>query len=256
MAVYTVQERNAWVGFHRPQSQAAIRLFCLPYSGAGASIFTSWRGILPSFIEVIPIELPGRGSRMAERPYTCLEPLVQDLAESLLPFLDKPFALFGHSLGALVSFEVSRRLRDRHGVLPTHLFVSAHTAPQIPDNDPAFHLLPDAELIVKLREMGGTQEEVLQNEELRGIILPLIRADFSICGGYTYRPEPALTCPIDAFGGLGDPYVSRLALEAWAVHTTGPFKARMFPGDHFFINTARPLLLRVIAQELLSAIPR
>lgn len=256
MAVYSVQERNAWVGFHRPQSHASIRLFCLPYSGAGASIFSAWPSILPAFIEVIPIELPGRGSRMAEPPYTHLEPLVHDLAESLLPFLDKPFAFFGHSLGALVSFELSRCLRGQHGIQPARLFVSAHSAPQIPESDPSFHLLPDPELVEKLREMGGTPEEILQNEELRAIILPLIRADFAICGSYTYQSDLPLACPLDAFGGLGDPYVSRQALDAWAIHTTGPFKARMFPGDHFFMTAARPLLLRVIAQELLAVTPR
>lgn len=253
MGVVTINRNNTYMGYYRSVTQADVRLFCFPYSGAGSSIFYNWSTILPASIEVVAVELPGRGSRLSEPAFTQLQPLVKNLTESLLPYLDRPFAFFGHSMGALVSFELSRLLRAEHALEPIHMFVSGHQAPQIPDNaDDPIHDLPDEQLAQKLRELNGTDEEILRNDELRGIILPIIRADFSVCETYSYKPDRPLSCPIDAFGGLGDPYVTRENLDAWSIHTTAPFKARMFPGDHFFLNSSRSLLLRVIAQELLT----
>jgi medium-chain acyl-[acyl-carrier-protein] hydrolase len=252
MAIAAAQERNTWFAFHKIQQQVKFRLFCLPYSGGGASVYHSWEGILPPTIEIIPIELPGRGSRMIEPPYTHIDDLVQDLSAALLPYLDRPFAFFGHSMGALVGFEISRHLRDAHCLFPFHLFISGHGAPHIQDREKSIHELSDEQLVEKLREMNGTQEEILNNPELRSIILPVIRADFSICGTYRYRPAAPLSCPMDIFGGLGDRYVPRCDLEAWAEHTSSACKVRMFPGDHFFLNQSRLLLLRVIAQELFA----
>ena len=230
--------------------QARVRLFCFPYSGAGASIFYAWTDILPTTIEVCPIQLPGRGTRLAEPPFDRLKPLVQSVAQGLLPCLDRPFAFFGHSLGALVSFELTRYLRRHMGLSPVHLFVSAHSAPQISGRDSPIHALPESEFVEQLRCLNGMSEAVLKNAELMQLLLPILRADFSVCETYVYQVGEPLDCPISALGGLRDDHVSRESLDAWRVQTRATFTLRMFPGDHFFINTDRLLLLHTIAREL------
>ncbi|MCI0529785.1 MAG: thioesterase domain-containing protein, partial [Nitrospira sp.] len=179
-----------------------------------------------------------------------LSPLVQVIAQALFPYLDKPFAFFGHSMGALVSFELTRHLRRQYRLGPVHLFVSGHHAPQIPDPDPPVHTLPEPAFLEELSRLNGTPKEVLEHTELMHLMLPTLRADFAVCETYTYTTEPPLDCPISAYGGLQDLEVSRDSLEAWQVQTRTSFSLRMFPGDHFFLHTAQPLLLRVLSWEL------
>jgi len=150
-----------------------------------------------------------------ERPFTQLSPLIETLAQALAPLLDKPFAFFGHSLGALVSFELVRRIRRQYGVHPVRLFVSAGRAPQIPHRGRPIHTLPDKEFLMELRRLNGTPSELLGHEELMEIMLPVLRADFAVYETYLYSTEPPLNCPISAFGGLQDHEVSDSDLEAW-----------------------------------------
>jgi medium-chain acyl-[acyl-carrier-protein] hydrolase len=239
-----------WLAFHRPNPGASLRLFCFPYAGGSAQIYRAWTGLLPT-VEVCPVQLPGRGRRMKEGSFTSLVPLVENLARDLLPQLDKPFAFFGHSMGALISFELARFLRREHGLLPAQLFLSARRAPQLPNTERPLHDLPEAEFIKELRLLDGTPEEVLEHRELLSLMLPFLRADFEVCETYAYQPEPALDCPITAFGGLQDHGVSRAQLDAWREHTTGAFSLRMFPGAHFFINDgSQSSLLQVLSREL------
>lgn len=196
------------------------------------------------------MQYPGRGSRLSERPYLGVEPLVQAAATALGPYLDRPFAFFGHSMGALVSFELARYLRQHSDLAPQLLVVSGHSAPQVPDPDPPIHSLPEPQFIQKLRELNGTPDEVLNHAELRQLLVPIIRADFTVCETYVYQPEAPFDFPMAAYGGLADSYVPRTALEAWQEHTSAEFSLRMFPGDHFYLNTQRPLLLRTLAREL------
>ncbi|MBI5032172.1 MAG: thioesterase [Chloroflexi bacterium] len=245
-----IPKSNSWFVLSRQATSARLRLFCFPYSGSNAALFHAWQDGLPSSIQVYPVQLPGHGTRIAESPFTQLAPLVQATANALLPYLDKPFALFGHSLGALLTFELARYLRRTHHITPVCLIVSGHGAPYIPDRNLPIHDLPDAEFIAKLRALKGTPSQVLDNPELLEIILPVLRADFAMCETYRYEPVAPLECPIAAFGGLSDAYVSHVELEGWREQTTAPFAIRMFPGDHFFINTARASVLRMVAQEL------
>lgn len=211
-------------------------------------IFRTWSDALPADVEVCPVQLPGRGTRLMERPFTRLSPLVEALAQALAPLLDRPFAFFGHSLGALVSFELARQIRRQYGVHPVRLFVSAGQAPQIPHRVPPIHTLPDKEFLVELRRLNGTPSELLDHEELMDIMLPLLRADFALYETYVYSTEPPLDCPISAFGGLQDHRVSKSDLEAWRAQTSGPFSLQIFPGDHFFLK--QPLLLQALSREL------
>ncbi len=241
---------NPWLANASLRTDSKLRLFCFPYSGAGASIFRPWVGNLPAEIEVCPLRLPGREDRLGEAPFTSILPLARTLANALLPDLDRPFAFFGHSLGALVAFEVARYLKACMSVQPAHLVVSAHAAPHLPHSTPPIHALPEDQFLEKIRELNGTSEAVLACAELRQIILPILRADFTACETYTFVPGEALDCPISAFGGLQDACLTRAGLEAWRIHTRGTFKLRMFPGDHFFINKDPLMVTEVLSREL------
>ncbi len=239
-----------WIVGRKPNPQARLRLFCFPYAGGAASVFRNWSDGLPADIEVCPIQFPGRGTRLMESPFSQLALLVEALTEALLPLLDKPFALFGHSLGSLVSFELARKLRANHQVRPIRLFVSAGPAPQIPHRRPPIHTLPEREFAAELHRLNGTPEELLDHKELMEIVLPSLRADFALYESYQYSAGPPLDCPISTFGGLNDQKVSHSDLEAWRDQTSLSFSIRMFPGDHFFLKTTQPLLLRALSQEL------
>ena len=241
---------DSWIAYRKPRPQARLRLFCFPYAGGGALIFRTWADGLPADVEVCPIQLPGRGTRLMEPLFTQLSPLIQALAQALLPLLDKPFAFFGHSLGALVSFALARQLRRQYGVQPVHLFVSAGRAPQLPHQGLPVHTLPEEDFLAELRRLNGTPSAMLEHEELMQIALPVLWADFAVYETYVYATELPLNCPISTFGGLRDRTVSQSDLEAWREQTSGSFSLQMFPGDHFFLNTTQPLLLRVLSQEL------
>lgn len=241
---------SAWLSLRKSTSKARVRLFCFPYSGAGASIFSTWARELPDTVEVAPVQLPGRENRLSEPLFTRLSPLIEALAEAILPHLHKPFAFFGHSLGALVSYELTRYLRRHHGIGPLHLYVSGHAAPQLPLQKPPIHHLPEVEFVEELRRFNGTPEEVLIHDELRQLILPILRADFAIYETYTYTAEPPLECPISVFAGLQDDHVDLEQIEAWGEQTNQPFSIHMLPGDHFFVNSSRSMLLQTLAGKL------
>jgi medium-chain acyl-[acyl-carrier-protein] hydrolase len=245
--------KNPWVYTRLPRPEASQRLFCFPYAGGGALIFHSWPDALPPTIEVCVIQLPGRGARLLEKPYRRMDSLVSALAGALAPMLDKPFALFGHSMGAWIGFELARRLRKAHRVEPLHLFVSGSGAPHLPQRDMPLHDLPDEEFFRALRRLNGTPKEVLENEELMRLVTPTLRADFAICENYSYVRRPLLSCPITAFGGTQDRKLKQSDIVAWREETNGAFHTQMFPGDHFFIHTAVQPLLARLARELESA---
>ena len=247
-----------WFTSQRPNPRARLRLFCFPYAGGGAAIYRLWPQNLPSEVEVCVTHLPGRGTRLREPAFTSLDVLVDAAAEAIAPSLDKPFAFFGHSMGAMISFELARRLRDQGQPQPAHLFVSGRQAPQLPNLDPISHNLPEEELHRELLRLNGTPREVLEHPELMELMLPLLRADFSVVETYNYRPGIPLDCSLTVFGGLRDKEVSREQLEAWREQTVGEFALRMLPGDHFFLNDAQAqmLLLSAITRELHKLLQR
>jgi medium-chain acyl-[acyl-carrier-protein] hydrolase len=243
-----------WLTFPKPNPTAKLRLFCFPYAGGGASLYRLWAQHLPSEIEVVAVQLPGRETRLREASYTNMTPLVSDLAAALPPFQDKPFAFFGYSLGALVAFEVTRELRRQGLSMPLHLFVAARSAPEIASSRPPIHHLSDAEFIEGLRQYKGTPEEVLQNQELIQLLLPLLRADFTTVETYNYQEEAPLDIPLSAFGGIADEDISREEMDAWRAHTAKNFTLRMLPGDHFFITSARMPLLQSVVRDIAGAL--
>lgn len=246
----TVQTSKSWVICPKPNAGAKLRLFCFHYAGGGGWSFRTWPDNLPSSVEVCSVELPGRGFRLTESAFTSLAPLVQAIADALLPHLDKPFAFFGHSMGGLVSFELTRVLRRHDGLNPVHLFVSGRRAPQLPNLDSPIHNLPESEFLDELRHLEGTPQAVLENAELMRLLLPTLRADFTVVETYAYAAEPPLDCSITAFGGLQDRKVSYDQLNAWQEQTDAAFSLHMLPGNHFFLHSAQSLLLKLLSQDL------
>lgn len=224
-------------------------VFGLPYAGSGAAAWRSWLDFLPDTVELFPIQLPGRETRVKEAPYRDVLPLVQDLAPALTPFLDRPFVFIGHSMGALISFELARELRRQNAVAPRCIFASGRVAPHLALCRRPFHNRTDPDLIDGLREMGATATEILENAELMKLLIGILRADFAVNESYRYVPQAPLDCPISAFAGLQDPEVNREQLEAWRIHTTGPFEAHSFPGGHFFLQE-NDLMMRRVSREL------
>jgi surfactin synthase thioesterase subunit len=246
---------RSWLAGRDPDPGAAVRLFCLPYAGGNASAYHGWRDVAPEHINVCTVEFPGRGSRLGEDPFIRLAPLVRTLADALLPILDRPFALFGHSLGGLIAFELVRLLRRRGGPLPAHLFISATRAPTTPSPLPAVRDASLAEMKDYLRTINGTPDAILQDDELMGLLLPVLRADFSVLETYEYRDEPPLRVPLTLFAGAADPVVPLSALAGWRRQSRGYRRMHVFPGDHFFLHETGPELLATIAEALRPDVP-
>jgi len=241
---------NPWFAHAKPRAGARVRLFCFPYAGGSAVIFRNWAKVLPQSVEVCPIQLPGRGARVREEPFTSMSRLVDALATASSAHLDKPFAFFGHSMGATISFELAHKLYVERGLHPVHMFVSGRRAPQIPDDEPPTFNLPDHEFVEELRRLEGTSPAILCNRELLEVLLPLLRADFELIQAYQYRARSRLECPIMAMGGLADKDVSQEQLEAWRKQSTGQFNIHMFPGNHFFLHEEEKKILQIIERQL------
>ena len=240
---------KSWLPLRRPNLQARVRLFCFPYAGGSEATFRTWQQNLPDSVEVLPIQLPGRGTRIKEPALTRLAPMVQALSQSLRPEMELPFAFFGHSMGGLIAFELTRQLRRDGSPSPAHLFISAKSCPKQVD-DLYTSETSDEELIEVLRRYEGTPIEVLENAELMRLLLPVIRADMELCKTYVCDPEPPLPCPITAFGGLQDHKSGRAFLEGWQNYTTGRFTLCMFPAGHFFLRSWEKSILDAIFTEL------
>ena len=244
----THTSRNPWLVRWAGSEAVSLRLFCFPYAGGSAWSFCGWQQDLPRNVEVCAIELPGRATRLSEAPHTSLSTLNQAMADALLPYLDKPFAFFGHSMGALIGFEFARYLRTKHQLAPQQLFVSGRRAPQIPYRERQTYDLSDDEFIQDLLS-DGSPEYTLDSQLVR-LLLPMMRADFELVQTYSYEPESPLTCPITVFGGLQDNSVAREQLHEWQHQTTARCSVVMLPGNHFFIKTAQAELLQTLSQEL------
>jgi medium-chain acyl-[acyl-carrier-protein] hydrolase len=236
-----------WFVCSQFKPEAGTRLFLFPYAGGGPAVFGKWFTELTGNVEAWVAHYPGRGSRHAEPPITRIMPLIEKLSQAIEPLLDRPFAFFGHSMGGLVAFELNRSLIRKDLPEPTILFVAACSAPHLPDLHPPIHTLPDTEFIKALQRLNGIPSEFPQLPELMGLFVPTLRADFEAIENYQFNPEGLpVNSPIIAFGGLDDPHVSREQLESWSMHTNSSFKSEYFPGDHFFINTARESVMASI----------
>ena len=241
---------DSWFRSGQARGRVDLRLFCFPYAGGTALVYRDWIDKVPPTVQVLAVELPGRGSRLREPPFVSMPDLIDTLTEAILPFLDAPFAFFGHSMGAVIAFELARRVRRQHDCGPQMLFVSGRRAPQIPDDDPACYDLPRAEFIAELRRLAGTPKEVLEHTELMELMMPLLRADFQMIQTYQYNSDAPLRCPINAYGGLQDYEETRERLLPWREQTSSGFALQIVPGDHFFLRSSQSILLAMVVREL------
>lgn len=219
---------------------ARLRLFCFPHAGVGASAYRAWAGLVPDTVEVRAVQLPGRESRLREPCVTAMPALVEDVAAALEPLLfDRPFALFGHSMGALLAFETARRLARVPGAAPLHLFASARRAPHLPARSRPIADLEEGAFLDEIRKRyDGVPREVLEEPDLLALLLPALRADLALIESYKFEAAAPLECPITVYGGADDLEARDDELSAWRVHTRGTFGLRMFPGSHFFIRSS------------------
>jgi medium-chain acyl-[acyl-carrier-protein] hydrolase len=241
---------NPWLSLPRPVPDGRLRLFCLPYAGGSASVYRTWAALLPAGVELCAVQLPGREGRFREPLQRNLMTLVRAMAQAIRPALDRPFALFGHSMGSLLSFELAHHLRSAYELEPERLFISARRAPHLAADVPPIHALPTPMLLDELRRMNGTPEAVLNDLELMDLLLPIIRADFCMLETYTFTPRAPLGISVTAFAADRDTEVTPDEVRAWRAHTSGPFHFHLLPGDHFFLNSQRPELLRLLSLEL------
>jgi surfactin synthase thioesterase subunit len=218
----------------------------------GGSAYRLWPGALPEELEVWAVQPAGREGRLREPPVKSIPGIVEALLPDLLPQLDRPFAFFGHSMGAVVAYETARALAERGGPLPGHLVVSARRPPHLPGVELPLHPLPDAEFVAEIqRRYGGIPREVAAHAELLELLLPALRADITALE--THRPPPRrqpLPCPISAFGGAADLLAPRAQLEAWRDETSGAFRVRVFAGGHFYLDAGRAEVLADLAAIL------
>ncbi|HEX2049621.1 MAG TPA: alpha/beta fold hydrolase [Actinomycetota bacterium] len=245
---------SGWFAFRRERDDAPIRLFCLPHAGGGALLFRSWHDALPG-VDVCPVELPGRGTRLRDAPVEDAVSLALALADEMQPLLDRPYALFGQSMGAVVAFETARTLR-RDGAPVPAMFVSAsRNCPCLPDARPKVHMLPDDEFTVALRRFGGTPEIVLQDPDMMDLFRPTLRADFAVAETYRYELEAPFECSVCVYSGDGDDLVDDPGLAAWQREFTGRFTQRRFPGGHFFVQKHAADVLRTLSEDLATVTP-
>lgn len=241
---------SSWIQCAIPRSKAHIRLFCFPYAGGGSLAFYNWPNAFSANIEICSILLPGRECRINEKPIKQIEQLIDHLITAISVRIDLPFAFFGHNLGALVSFELARRLQAMQAPMPNHLFVSACHAPHLPNSQPQIHGLPRNAFIEEVRKYNGTSEAVFENQELLELLIPILRADFAVFETYTHRPGEPLSCPITAFVGKADSKTSVNEIIKWQDMTKKLFRFKIFKGDHFFLHTNKDALTTKIAQSL------
>ncbi|MFC7986258.1 thioesterase II family protein [Streptomyces sp. NPDC057336] len=239
---------NTWFRTFHPVPDAPVRLVCLPHAGGSAGFYYPLARALAPRAEVLAVQYPGRQDRRAEPPATDLETLADRIAEGLVPWTDRPYALFGHSMGALVAFEAARRLRAAgHG--PVELFVSGHHAPE-PDAGGTPQPVTDEEVIAEIRALNGTGDTLIDDPETLRMILPALRADYEALSRYRFRPGAPLDCPVTAFAGDDDPKAGVEGVRAWQTRTTGAFELNVFGGGHFFLVDRQAEVLGVLAEHL------
>lgn len=243
---------SPWFDARVVHDHCALRLFCVPHAGATGLAFRAWHRLVPESIAVLPLQLPGRGPRLDEPSFRSLLSIVEAATEAIFPLLDRPFALFGHSVGAAIAFELARRMEAR-GYGPQCLFVAGRSAPPRASSR-NIHTLPRDRLIEALRELDGMSTDVLDNPDALDVLLPILRADLEVSETYQYLPGPPLHCPIMAFGGTTDILTSANDIRAWRRHTQGRFSAHIFGGGHFFVHTAQTEMVRMIVDTLLTGV--
>jgi Predicted thioesterase involved in non-ribosomal peptide biosynthesis len=231
----------------------AFRLICIPCAGGSASYFLKWASVFPPQVKLHGLHLPGREERFDEPLPISLTELTARLVDEIQPLFDLPFAIFGHSIGALVGFELARHLRRKHLPQPALLIASGLRAPHLISTLKPATELQEHDFLHWLAQLNGTPRNLLADDDAIRVFLPVIRADMMLATSYLYEAEPALRCSLSAYGGLSDAGTDRQQLLGWKQHTAGKFRLRMFPGGHFFTDTVRALVCESILTDIAEA---
>jgi medium-chain acyl-[acyl-carrier-protein] hydrolase len=225
-----------WIKIVKPQPLAGVRLFCLPYAGAGTAVFRAWQDCIGPDIEVCMVQLPGREERIDEEAASHIDDLIPSLTSGLVPYLTKPFAIFGHSMGGLIAFSLTHYL-SRYGYCPVRTFLSAASGLTREAAQNPRGRWCDADIVQELHRLNGIRQDVFFNTELLELVLPAIRADFNLVDSFRLSPDAYIDAPISAFAGQHDAEVRPDEVMAWSAHTSASFDLHILPGDHFFINS-------------------
>jgi medium-chain acyl-[acyl-carrier-protein] hydrolase len=246
--------QNPWLAYYKPNPKVRLRMFCFHYAGGSASVFRIWANRLPEWVELLPVQLPGREGRISEVPIDNVPELVYALRSALKPYLTPyPFALFGHSMGGLIAYEFARSLELSGESQPALLMVSSHPAPQITLDEYKIAGLPEESFLVELnRRFNTIPDSMRQNQELIDLLMPMLRADFSLTENYQYKPGKPLICPVVVYSGMDDPEIKESALTPWQLQTVGAFNIRLFEGDHFYFQKSSENLLIDISSRLIG----
>jgi surfactin synthase thioesterase subunit len=249
-------EPSLWFPYRPDDTPAGLRLFCLPPAGGGASGYRAWLGAFGRRVEVVPVQLPGREGRLGEEPVGSAAELVERLVEPVLAHAGAHFALFGHSMGALLAHDLAYALSER-GRPPTHLIVSAHLPPHLVHQhrwELSAADMSDVDLRAYLEEQVGTPPAILDLPELMDLVLPILRADLGLCQSYRHTPRPPLPIPITALGGDNDPVVTGDLLARWSERTSGGFRLRILPGNHHYVYDDVAAITGAVSSALLEGI--
>jgi surfactin synthase thioesterase subunit len=233
---------GGWFGRARDGGDAPMVLYCFAHAGGGGSFFQPWRELLEPEVDVRPVVLPGRETRISEPPVTSVTELVDPVARAIeADVAGRPggdYAVFGHSMGSVVAYEVTRRLEAGPGADPSCLVVSGRRAPHLPARHEPLHVMPDDAFLDAVVRLNGTPDELLEHDDLIRLLLPTMRADFTVSETYREQPGTRLRCPVAALTGDADPQADLAEMAGWRVTTTGPFTLRVFRGDHFYLIPA------------------
>jgi pyochelin biosynthetic protein PchC len=240
---------DLWLRRYQAAPHASTRLVCLPHAGGSASFFYSVAKALAPSIDVLAVQYPGRQDRRLETPVSSITGLAEQVAVALRGWLDRPLAFFGHSMGAVVAFEVIRLLEAQEGVSMVGLFASGRRAPSRLRAEQV-HLRDDDGIVAELRLLSGTDASLLGDSDVLRMILPAIRSDYTAVETYRCAPEPKLRCPVTVLVGDADVTTTLDEARAWSEHTTGPFDMRVFPGDHFYLTQHQDEILDLLRMRL------
>lgn len=240
---------SRWLVRHVPRPEARLRLLCIPCAGAGAVSYRAWAMSLPEEIELITVQLPGRESRLREAPLRSAQAVAREIAPLVLDEIEPPLAIFGHSMGSVIAFELAHALEAIDASRLVHLFVSARGAPHIPVKSRKY-ALSDADFHRELAAYGGTPESVLSNRPFMQALLPAIRADFEITEAYEYACRPKLRCPITVFGAPDDRLIPAESMAPWRHETSAACNLHWIDGGHFFVRSKLSQVLGIVLATL------
>jgi acyl transferase domain-containing protein/surfactin synthase thioesterase subunit len=242
----------SWIAYHKPKPNSYLRLFCFHPWGSSASIFKNWSDELPPHIEVLPIQLPGRQQRLKEKPFTEFVTLIQVLGDFIHPYLDKPFAFYGHSMGALIAFELAYVVKQKYNINPQYLFLGGAQPPSDVSFLNRIENLSQNQTLNYLLDISEIPEAIYNDKSLVEEFMEIFKADLQLLQSYCHKEQEPLDCPIYIFGGVDDASISEKQLSLWYRYTQNTFKLQMLPGKHMFLNTSRKLILDIIYQEILK----